>query len=227
MKKAAVTNVVIVLVLVGLFALTSFTLPQEEAVFAPIRQGTGDKTVALTVNVYLGAKEVEEMVSILGQYGVTATFFVGGCWVVKNQQTARLLVQNGLCIGSHGYSHLDHSKLDYDRNYTEMERAHHAIKEVLGVDVKLFAPPSGAYNQATMQAANEMGYQVTLWSKDTIDWRDQEDDLLLERATKDMKSGDVILTHPTPATVRILPALIQAYLANGYRFVTMEEMAKA
>ena len=224
MRYAAPVNCIIILALVSLLVVTNLTLPQEEAVFAPMRQGSAPKTVALTINVYLGKEYLEAMCDILGTYSVPATFFLGGCWVVKNEQTARKLVQCGHCIGSHGYSHLDHSTLDYEQNLAEMRKAHEAIKGVTGVDVKVFAPPSGAYCDATMQAAQTMGYSVSLWSKDTIDWRDQDPDLLLSRATKDMADGTIILTHPTQATVQILPQIIQAYLAQGYRFVTIEEM---
>ncbi|MBO4534506.1 MAG: polysaccharide deacetylase family protein [Clostridia bacterium] len=225
MKSTALVNCIIVLALVGLLAVTTLTLPKEEAVFAPMRQGSEPKTVALTVNVYLGTEYVEAISDVLAEYSVPATFFLGGCWVVKNAETARKLVQCGHCVGSHGYSHLDHSTLDYAQNLEEMRKAHEAIKEAAGVDVKVFAPPSGAYCDATMKAAQTMGYSVSLWSKDTIDWRDQDPALLLDRATRNMASGDIILTHPTPATVQILPQLIQAYLAQGYRFVTIEEMS--
>lgn len=224
MKRSAIVNCVIVLTLASLLVVTALALPKTQPAFAPIRQGSAPKTVALTVNVYLGTEYVKEIVQILNEYSVKATFFVGGCWVTKNADTAKLLVQCGHCIGSHGYSHLDHSELDYNKNYAEIKKAHEAILQTTGISVTLFAPPSGAYNDYTLDAAKELGYNVILWSKDTIDWRDQDPDLLLYRATKDMHDGDIILTHPTKATVQMLPRLIETYLANGYRFVTIEEM---
>lgn len=219
-----ITNAVIVSVIAAL-AVTATVASGAEAAFAPIRQGTDPHTVALTCNVYLGDEYVWQMAEILRRYGATATFFLGGSWVKKHPETCQMLVQYGLCIGSHGYSHLDHSTLDYGQNVAELNKAKSAIRTACGVDVDLFAPPAGAYNDNTLAACRDLGYTVVMWSKDTIDWRDQEVDIIIDRATRRMEAGTIILTHPTAATVAALPAILEAYLAAGYRFVTVRELA--
>ncbi len=75
--------------------------------------------------------------------------------------------------------------------------------------MNLFAPPSGAYGKNTISAATELGYKVILWSKDTIDWRDQDEDVIFSRVTQNLSGGDLILMHPTLATSRILQRLIE------------------
>ena len=70
-----------------------------------------------------------------------------------------------------------------------------------------------------------MGYRVIMWTKDTIDWRDQDVDVLVRRATRNMQSGDIILMHPTAATVEALQRIIEAYMAAGFRFVTAESVS--
>jgi peptidoglycan/xylan/chitin deacetylase (PgdA/CDA1 family) len=219
----ALADIVILLVLVSL-AVTVVISDATTPAFAPIRKGVTEGAVALTFNVYMGEKDVSSIVRILSDYGVTATFFLGGIWVKKHPETAQFLVQNGLCIGSHGYSHLDHSALDYAANIAELNRAQAVIREVTGISVDLFAPPSGAYGTDALKAAEDLGYRVIMWSKDTIDWRDQDAALILSRATADVHSGDIILMHPTAATVEALPAVIESYLAKGLRLVSIYQM---
>lgn len=219
-------NLVIVLVLVALAVTVTFA-SRTEAAFAPVRQGTAHDTVALTFNVYIGDQYVREIVEVLRTYSIPATFFLGGSYAVKHPETCQILVQNGLCVGSHGYSHLDHGSLDYAANVKELNKAKHAIKEVCGVDVTLFAPPSGAYNAAALKAAEDLGYTVVMWSKDAIDWRDQDEQIIFERTTRDKQSGDIILMHPTAATVAALPRVIESYLSSGFRFITIEDLIAA
>lgn len=220
----ALSNVVIVAAVAVLAVVVGLSTVDTATAFAPIRQGTEANTVALTINVYIGTEYVQALDEILHRYGLPATFFLGGCWVVKHADVAQKLVQNGHCIASHGYSHLAHDTMDYTHNLQEMQKAHRAIQQATGIDVTLFAPPSGAYNQATLKAAQQMDYQVILWSKDTIDWRDQDIDVIVDRACRDKQSGDIILMHPTAATVQALPRIIDSYLSAGYRFVTVDKM---
>ena len=74
---------------------------------------------------------------------------------------------------------------------------------------KLFAPPSGSMSNAMFDACKELGYTVIMWTRDTIDWRDHNPDLIFERATKNLKAGDIILMHPTDATVTALPKILE------------------
>lgn len=217
------SNLVILIVLVAL-ALTVTFAGNTEPAFAPVRRGSEPDTVALTFNVYLGEEYVLAIADILRQYAIPATFFIGGCWAKKHPETCRFLVQNGLSIGSHGYSHLDHGTLDYAANVKEINRAEEAIFAAAGVRTTLFAPPSGDYNEATLKAAADLGYTVVMWSKDTIDWRDQDPELIYTRATRDLSSGDVILMHPTAATVAALPRVIETYLSHGYRFLSVPDL---
>ena len=63
-------------------------------------------------------------------------------------------------------------------------------------------------SNAMFDACKNLGYTVIMWTHDTIDWRDKNPDLIYERATKNLKSGDLILMHPTDATVKALPKIL-------------------
>jgi len=65
-----------------------------------------------------------------------------------------------------------------------------------------------------------------MWSKDTIDWRDKDANLVFSRATKNIEGGDLILMHPTEHTLKALPLILEYYSINGYTATTVSECLK-
>ncbi|MBP3389804.1 MAG: polysaccharide deacetylase, partial [Clostridia bacterium] len=100
---------------------------------------------------------------------------------------------------------------------------HQIVKSLSGVEMTLFAPPSGAYNDATLSVATSLGYKTIMWTLDTIDWRDQDKNLILSRATKNVKGGDLILMHPTAKTLEALPDIIDTLKAKGLEIAPVSE----
>jgi peptidoglycan/xylan/chitin deacetylase (PgdA/CDA1 family) len=62
-----------------------------------------------------------------------------------------------------------------------------------------------------------------MWSKDTIDWRDKDVNLIIKRATKNPENGDLILMHPKPHTLSALGEIIDFYIGLGFNVVTVGE----
>ena len=93
------------------------------------------------INVYEGSEVVEEMLSVLKEKGAKATFFVGGCWADDNGELLLKILEDGHELGSHGYFHRDHAKLNESQNREEMTATDNLIRRLTGYDVKLFAPP--------------------------------------------------------------------------------------
>ena len=89
------------------------------------------------------------------------------------------------------------------------------VKGILGVDMNLFAPPSGSFSANTLDIATELGYNTIMWSKDTIDWRDKDESLIFNRATQNVVGGDLILMHPTQASASVLERIIVEIKRKG------------
>ena len=222
---AVVTNLALSLILVAV-GVVCF-LPSANAAAGiedrVIRKGVSADGVSLMVNVYWGAEEVEEMLNIFDEYGARVTFFVGGSWADDNVSCVREIAARGHEIGSHGYFHRAHDALDLDGNNREIAASIEFLSLVTGRPVTLFAPPSGAYNDATLEAAEGMGLKTILWSKDTIDWRDKDADTVFRRATEGAEGGDLILMHPMPHTAEALPRILAYYRAHGLNVIPVGE----
>ena len=186
----------------------------------------GDKNsdkVSLMINVYWGTEWLVKMIDILDKHGVKATFFVGGTWVKENPDILKKIHSKGHEIASHGYKHKEHEKLDYTGNLTEIQTCHEIVKDVLGIDMELFAPPGGSYNSNTIKSAEFLNYKTIMWTRDTIDWRDHNTSLIYNRAVTNMAGGDLILMHPTQNTAEALSSIISYAKSHNFELVTVSE----
>ena len=193
----------------------------------PIYSGKSATKVSLMVNVYWGTEFIAPMLDIFKRYNVKTTFFVGGSWVVANPDTLKQIADDGHEIGNHGYYHKDHKKLDAAYNRKEITSAHDAVKDVLGIDMNLFAPPSGSFGETALAVAEELGYRSVMWTRDTIDWRDHDSELIYKRAVKNIKGGDLILMHPTDSTAKALEKILQAISEAGLKVAPVSEVLES
>ena len=185
------------------------------------RSGESADGVCLMFNVYWGTDEVHRILDTLSAHGATATFFIGGCWADDNVDCLKAIHEAGHEIGNHGYFHKDHSKLSLSENRKEIADCNRFIELAIEAKPTLFAPPSGAYGNNTLEAAKLLNMKTVLWSKDTIDWRDKNSALIYTRATKGVKAGDFILMHPMKETADALDDILKFYKASGLQTVSV------
>lgn len=217
-------NIVIFATVAALLTVTVAPRVQKADVKSePFYSGKSDTKVSLMINVYWCTEYIKPMLDILEKYRAKTTFFVGGTWAAGNGDTLRAIYAAGHEIGNHGYYHKDHKKLDYEYNKKEISSAHAAVKSELGIDMTLFAPPSGSFGDATLAAAEELGYRTIMWTRDTVDWRDHDADLIYRRAVKNIKGGDLILMHPTECTVKALERIVIAVYSANLRIAPVGE----
>ncbi len=230
MKKSIITaNIVICIMFISLIAI-SFSNARALSVSLDSRvvySGDTDKNnVCFMINVYQHEDYVKDMLDILDLYDVKTTFFIGGSWAVKNMDLVKEIYMRGHELGNHGFYHRDHDKLDFDTNLQEINMCHKVVSENLGIEMTLFAPPSGAYDVTTVDAASSLNYKTIMWTHDTIDWRDQDADLILRRATKNLSNGDLVLMHPTEKSVTALTGILSFAINNGYNPTTVSKCLK-
>ena len=227
-KATFLINFALVLILLGVYLITFIPetiVPINSGVsYQAIYNGNREKkNVSLMFNVYENTVVVEKILDELDRQDVKATFFVGGCWADDNGKTLQRIVAQGHEIANHGYFHKDHKNISEQANRDEIRLTGEIITALCGAKPTLFAPPSGSFSTITLQVAEELGYKVIMWSKDTIDWRDSNKDLIVKRATKNLENGDFILMHPKEHTLNALPEIIGYYKNLGFSIVTVSQ----
>lgn len=215
----------IMLGVVTTFAILGVNLVSTSSVVNGVYYSGNENSnkISLMINVYWGTEYLDDMLDILDKYDVKTTFFVGGTWAVKESDMLTKIFEKGHEIGNHGYSHKDQDKLSREDNKKEILTTHNIVKDLLGIDMTLFAPPSGAYSRTTVEVANELSYQTIMWTRDTIDWRDKDANLIYSRAIKNAKGGDLVLMHPTQKTLEALENIIVELQSKGFKLTTVSD----
>lgn len=222
-------------VLIGLCVLLAtgivwiFLAPEETSVMAePIYQGTTTKSnVALTINVDWGEDILPEMLDILEQENVTATFFVTGRFAEKFPELIQQIYQEGHEIGNHGYKHPHPDQLSIAQNQQDIMKAEAVLEKLTGEKPHLYAPPYGEHGTTCLQAAEQCGYTTILWTADTIDWEEPAPtpETLVQRVTGDtLQNGTIILMHPKEHTKEALSDIIHKIKGKGYQCVKVSEL---
>lgn len=218
-----------------LFAVTVVAL----TVIAKISQGmlmeeakivrhipTARKVIALTFDDGPNPKTTPEVLKVLREKNVKATFFILGENAKQYPELVAKAASEGHEIGSHSYTHRHLKDLSEEECAEELDKA----EEIIGTVAprpKLFRPPGGLYNDIVLREAKKRGYTTVLWSVDPEDWKRPSVQNVIKTVMDKAKSGGIILMHdgiyplPTPKAVAII---IDRLRAEGYTIITVSEL---
>ena len=208
--------------------LVTFAIPATvgKDYFTPIFQGPSThKRASLTINVAWGEEELPEMLAILKQQGVKATFFFDGDWVKKFPDFVRQISKDGHEVANHGLYHGHPAQMGRDELRRLIVENYMLLKDVIGKEpAKLFAPPYGEFNEQIVSVAGNLGYRTIMWTIDTIDWKRPAPEVIFRRVVDKIKPGAIILMHPTVPTVVALEGIIKTLKSQGYSLVTVSQL---
>lgn len=188
------------------------------------RVPTTHKIVALTFDDGPG-KKTPEILAILREKHVSATFFVLGESVERFPQYVKDEIAAGHEIGNHGYSHTRLRRAGASTVEYEIGRTEALLAKVTDVKPHLFRPPGGLYNRTVLAEARKKDYTIVLWSVDSRDWASSGEGIL-RTILDNTRPGSIILLHdglPVPTSV-VLPTVIDRLREQGYEFVTVSEL---
>lgn len=193
----------------------------------PYYEGNGGKqAVSLCINVDWGEDYIPAMLETLKEHDAKATFFLTGRWTEKFPDTARLIKTYGMEIGNHGLKHNSPNGMSYEENIADIREAEKIIAEVLHINTVLFAPPSGEIEEQVQQAAEDAGYQLILWSVDTIDWQKPPTETIVARVLEKAKDGSIVLMHPTEHTSAALDEILTGLEEKNLTVLPVSQLIK-
>lgn len=183
------------------------------------------KVVYLTFDDGPG-KYTNEIVDILEQRGIHATFFMIGNQLKGNEQKVKDAFDAGNYIGLHSMTH--NKKRLYQSGSSavfikEFKQEQHLIEEITGVAPHLVRAPYGSKPDIKGPFLDDIaaaGFKMWDWTIDSKDWRnpDKPSQILKEVKQQLQHDTEVILLHEKSQTVKILPELIQYLQNKGYVF---------
>lgn len=158
---------------------------------------TAEKQIALSFDTTSGNEDIGAILETLANHDITSTFFLTGDWVKRYPEEVKMIQSAGHDLGSLGSSHTRMSSLSDGQRKNEFLDVHNEIKELTGVDVELFRPPYGDYNNDVILDARACDYYPVQWSVDSLDWRDYGVDSIVKTVCEDnnLRDGAIILCH--------------------------------
>jgi len=156
------------------------------------------KKVALTFDDGPDKKYTQEVLDILKENEVKATFFFIGEQVELFPAVAKRAVAENHEIGNHSYDHSRSTKITKEELFEEQIcKTQEIFKTVLDTEPLLFRPPDGAINEEQIEFLGEKGYKTIKWSIDTIDWDKSQNSVeeIVDKVKAGIHGGAIILFH--------------------------------
>lgn len=214
----------VVCLLGGILVITNVVFGGERKI--PIYcVDTPEKVVAISFDAAWGNEFTQGILDILDTYDAKATFFLVNFWAEKYPEDVKEIARRGHDIGNHSATHPDMADLSPEQIRTELTTTGDTIQKLTGTQPVLFRPPFGSYSDPLILTAEELGYDTIQWSIDSLDWKDISAQQIVERVTRNVKNGSIILFHNNARHVlEYLPLILENLRENGYRVVKINDM---
>jgi peptidoglycan/xylan/chitin deacetylase (PgdA/CDA1 family) len=192
---------------------------------APGDAGTaGQRVIALTFDDGPGPF-TPQVLSVLEQYHVPATFFEIGENVAQYPQYTKMVAAAGYPVEDHTWSHPDLATLSAAQIRTQIVETQNEIRSFTGVTPACLRPPYDSWNSTALDQIAAQGLTAMGYSIDPRDWSMPGVTAIVSRVVDAAFPGAVVDMHDGGATrsetVAALPLIITDLRADGYRFVSI------
>ena len=180
------------------------------------------KSIALTIDDGPDPVYTPQILRLLHQYRVTATFSMIGVRVAAHPHLARAVAKAGHLIANHTWTHANLTGAPAQRVRSELTRASDAIHAATGARPALFRAPYGAWTAAVIRQCEQMKMIPMDWSVDPRDWAKPGVRRIVRRIMTQTRPGSIILEHDgggnRSQTVAALRIVLPQLLDEGYHF---------
>lgn len=196
-------------------------IPVEHLVL-PEEKKTEKKRIALTFDDGPHPIYTPQMLELLKEEQVPATFFLLGENVELYGDVVKEIAKEGHLIGNHTYHHVQVTSLSLEEACKEIQETSDLIEELTGTGTEYVRPPFGTWNEELEERLNLI---PVMWSIDTKDWTTQNVDWIVRETVKHAEDHDIILMHDSyQSTVDAVKRVIEQLEAEGFEFVTVDEI---
>ena len=190
---------------------------------------TNDRVVALTFDDGPDPRFTPQVLRILRQYNVHATFFLVGRQVRKCPRLAAAVVAEGHVIGNHTFTHPYLERKNRREVAQELQACDASLKSAVHLRTHLFRPPRGNWNPTIFREALKDGEHIILWTVAVEHHDAPTPRAMADRALGLIRPGGILLMHDgatrsRQTTVEALPLLLDGLKKRGYRCVTVPDL---
>ncbi len=195
------------------------------------------KEVALTFDDGPYGTSTQEVLNILQNENVRATFFILGKNTEKYPALAREIVKRGNVVGNHTYDHTKNlTTMTHSQVQSELSKTEAIIASTTGVHATLFRAPYGKLTRKLRSVIQSEGYIIVPWNVDPKDWdyTHSSSTAIENHIFSHLNNRMIILLHdgrdthvgyPRDNMTEALPFIIQGLKQRGYAFVTVDKLS--
>src|ERR1700722_14549432 len=178
-----------------------------------------------------------QLLELLAQFEVRATFFLVGEYVRQRPEIARAVQQTGHLLGNHTMTHPSLLWESPARVRQELAGCSAIIEDATGAAVQYFRPPFGARRPDVLRTAVDLGLTPVMWNITAHDWDATDSVALAGRVQTALSSnqrrrkGSNLLLHDgshrqlgtdRSVTIAATRMLLESWAGNLLRFVTVD-----
>lgn len=193
------------------------------------------KIIALTFDDGPYPPYTQKLLKVLAEKNVRATFFMVGENAAQHPELVKMVEKQGHLIALHAGYHKDLLKLPHEEVVQNIAFGQKTIEGITGTKVHYMRPPHGFKDWSVISAMNDAGLEVVNWSVIPRDWTNPGAHIIAERVLENAQPGAIVLLHdgdspkkiaPRDQTIEAVGIIIDRLRAQGYEFVTIEEISK-
>lgn len=191
------------------------------------------KQVAITFDDGPDPVYTSQILDVLKEQDVHATFFLIGKRVEKYPEIVKRELNEGHEIGNHTYNHPSFHAISRHKVVDETRKTEHLLDPAHHTDyIKLFRPPGGTVTENNLKILKKEGYKIILWSwhQDPRDWTNPGAERIARHILTNIRNGDIILLHDSGGnrsqTVTALKIILPKLKKMAYEIVTVDELLK-
>ncbi|MBU8906023.1 polysaccharide deacetylase family protein [Desertibacillus haloalkaliphilus] len=191
-----------------------------------------DNRIAITFDDGPDPRFTPQVLDVLSEYGVPATFFVMGARAESYPQIVTRMINEGHIVGNHSFWHPNFVvEEDVETLRREVTRTEETLENIINYRTRLFRAPYGfLYNELVEELA-AMDYSVIGWSVDSLDWREFPPEDIAHNVISNIHPGAIVLMHDggewdddRTNTIESLHQIIPTLQEQGFEFVTVPEL---
>lgn len=190
---------------------------------------SGDKDIYLTFDNGYEQGYTADILDVLKENKVPATFFVTGHYVKDQPELIKRFVKEGHIIGNHSHSHFDFTTLSEAEIKQELEKVEKAVALLTPQkSMQYLRTPRGTFSDKTLAYTTELGYIQVFWSLAFMDWdinKQKGADYAYEAIMRQVHPGAIILLHAVSEDNALaLDKVIKNLKEDGYTFRSLDEL---
>lgn len=201
-------------------------LENHEAIYM---DESGEKALYLTFDNGYEQGYTEQVLDILKEENIPATFFVTGHYVKSAPNLVKRMVNDGHIVGNHSYTHPDFTKMSKPSVEKELKKLEDAVALITDQkEMKYVRPPRGTFNEKTLEWIDELNYIHVFWSLAFIDWKTEEQkgwQYAYDQIMEQIHPGAILLLHAVSSdNAQALQKVIADLKEAGYTFKSLDDL---